>query len=645
MPRNFKSILVIFCISTVLCFLFIQQNSKIENKLNVGQQFLRQLNQLRTSNSSNSSNANNVNNDTGDSISDVSENLIQRVRESFLFKSEEEIEVNIWIDIPNAFPWRYCIQEYAQLLATLNCDSSSKDQTFKLVPIKNNSEVEGQNHFYWKNKENKCIIPGKVNHEGKEKDSLKVVKDCGEFAGHWIQTAAGQLMWSEGCNKCVQSFKFNTPVQFEFCKELSEDQNFEFGKWNEETKKLAPLDVDSWQKRQETLRKSYLDSERPNVKKAVEEVDIDNLLHEFDKKDPAKRRRAAVFYVDKGKSGINMVHWWLFTWKFIGLNSASQAFDLVMLTHPAAVSKLPDECILVEDSFKIDFTSKGKCLYKPYLGIAYRDKTYDPYMNSQECLYGPGSEFLSQYTLLLRADLDTFPTPRFLNWWPDGIIVDRNYHTNFDLKTIKDALEDLACSAGIQHQGWYNPGSTWYGDARRVRNMAKITVALNKFGRAQMFGPGTACRCSDCDKLPGTCQWGGGPYAGTLLLYLQEIAVNKVMTQAEWDSLPGGLLDQGVVDGARSVCQPALLHCMHNAERFSKLAFGMGSYKHEDMSALDITKVRDYATFMALTSTKQGKNGQEALDRFMEKVKENSDDGEDNDKAWIKFCEKEKSQS
>ena len=38
--------------------------------------------------------------------------------------------------------------------------------------------------------------------------------------------------------------------------------------------------------------------------------------------------------------------------------------------------------------------------------------------------------------------------------------------------------------------------------------------------------------------------------------------VIRVMTQAEWDSLPGGLLDQGVVDGARSVCQPALLHCM-----------------------------------------------------------------------------------
>ena len=34
-------------------------------------------------------------------------------------------------------------------------------------------------------------------------------------------------------------------------------------------------------------------------------------------------------------------------------------------------------------------------------------------------------------------------------------------------------------------------------------------------------------RCPTCHQLPKTCQWGGGPYAGTLLLYLQEIAMNK----------------------------------------------------------------------------------------------------------------------
>ena len=89
---------------------------------------------------------------------------------------------------------------------------------------------------------------------------------------------------------------------------------------------------------------------------------------------------------------------------------------------------------------------------------------------------------------------------------------------------------------GLEHHGWYNPGSTWYGDGRRVghhdhnfqyfhpdlkkcmdsvnisvgkkfgkmghfqiivkkvRQLAKLTVALNKFGRVNMFGPGTTCR-------------------------------------------------------------------------------------------------------------------------------------------------------
>ena len=82
------------------------------------------------------------------------------------------------------------------------------------------------------------------------------------------------------------------------------------------------------------------------------------------------------------------------------------------MTHPANVANLPSDCHLVTDSFSLNYTAPGQCLYRPYLGIAYRDKSYDPYMNSQECLYGPGSEFLSQYNILLRADLDTFPGPR-----------------------------------------------------------------------------------------------------------------------------------------------------------------------------------------------------------------------------------------
>ena len=93
----------------------------------------------------------------------------------------------------------------------------------------------------------------------------------------------------------------------------------------------------------------------------------------------------------------------------------------------------------------------------------------------------------------------------------------------------------------------------------RVRQLARLTVSLYKLGLAAMFGPGTVCRCST--DLPPHCkvylvlykikpnkriksprvslffalQWAGGLYPGTLLLYLQEIEVNHLLSQGEWD--------------------------------------------------------------------------------------------------------------
>ena len=66
------------------------------------------------------------------------------------------------------------------------------------------------------------------------------------------------------------------------------------------------------------MRNSFIEAETDGVKKIVKDIDIDNLLHEFDTVDVNKRRRAAVFYVDKGTSGIEQVNWWVYTWRFIG---------------------------------------------------------------------------------------------------------------------------------------------------------------------------------------------------------------------------------------------------------------------------------------------------------------------------------------
>ena len=65
----------------------------------------------------------------------------------------------------------------------------------------------------------------------------------------------------------------------------------------------------------------------------------------------------------------------------------------------------------------------------------------------------------------------------------------------------------------------------------------------------------------------------------------------------------------------------------HNAEDFSKLAFGAGKYQDFDMAALDITNIRDYATFMALSSNNQGTNGHIVKENWN---KRNS--------SWSEFC-------
>ena len=131
--------------------------------------------------------------------------------------------------------------------------------------------------------------------------------------------------------------------------------------------------------------------------------------------------------------------------------------------------------------------------------------------------------------------------------------------------------------------------------------------------------------------MPDSCQWGGGPYAGTILLYLQEVAVNKILTQAEWDDLPptSSILDEGVTDETVNVCEPALLHCMHNAERFSKFGFRSGKYRDFDMAGLDLTNVRDYATYVALTANNQGKGGEKALATLKKEL---------GGKTWSEYC-------
>jgi len=211
----------------------------------------------------------------------------------------------------------------------------------------------------------------------------------------------------------------------------------------------------------------------------------------------------------------------------------------------------------------------------------------------------------------MRSDLDTFPAPALVGNWPDMIIANR--FMGYDFKNssgeskITEAIEDAMLYLGQKHKGWHDIGSTWFGPSHRILKLSKLTFALSRYLRFYMFGPGTVCRCATCTKLPAECQWGAGPYAGTLLLYAQEIAMNLVWSQEEYDAMKEGHVDMGTT-GPESVCPKLQLHIFHSEENFSKFKFSRKEYKNFDMKDLDPSKTSDYAVYLALKSANQGIN-------------------------------------
>ena len=181
---------------------------------------------------------------------------------------------------------------------------------------------------------------------------------------------------------------------------------------------------------------------------------------------------------------------WLYTWHKIGLDSKDEAFDIILMTHPESVKKLPEVEICVKTNhLQTNYSNmwsvgRSALKYLQTLTLSYlvlvdvcgensllcqvlvlvppaplvlrteRDHRYDKYLNSQECLFNPAASFLLKYRsavqklasvwsqdkkevpeidplqrLLMRADLDTFPTPGLLGWWPTDLICNRNAAT------------------------------------------------------------------------------------------------------------------------------------------------------------------------------------------------------------------------
>ena len=142
LSRNSKKVALVLLVSAFVCFLFVQNNSQLEKQIALGNSFFKNLRELKSQNNlsavhkesekvSNSNDSNAITEEKKETISEILQTKKEELNEERrLFTGDHEFQVTIWIDLPNAFPWRYCVQEYNSLFAVLNCDKNTADQHF-----------------------------------------------------------------------------------------------------------------------------------------------------------------------------------------------------------------------------------------------------------------------------------------------------------------------------------------------------------------------------------------------------------------------------------------------------------------------------------------------------------------------------------
>ena len=243
------------------------------------------------------------------------------------------------------------------------------------------------------------------------------------------------------------------------------------------------------------------------------------------------------------------------------------------------------------------------------------------YMPSVECMYGTNATaFLLRYQLLLRTDLDTFVSPTFIKWWPTTTSIrgEQGYAIS---AAVRANLVNISVALGLRHSGLHDLGSSWYGPSIEVIGMARITVSVARYIHLAYFNNSvckmpaklrhthkdfrkyTDLKCNGNWEMTWP-EW----YEGVTLLYAQDIAANHVWENSEWTA--PGMLDWEASETSRSsVCVHGHIHAYHSPDLFSKFDFFSGKYDDYDLDRLDLSKIADYALYIACKANDKGKDG------------------------------------
>ncbi|RHY17482.1 hypothetical protein DYB32_010512, partial [Aphanomyces invadans] len=205
------------------------------------------------------------------------------------------------------------------------------------------------------------------------------------------------------------------------------------------------------------------------------------------------------------------------------------------------------------------------------------------------------------YDWILRTDIDTFFTPAFAKWKPLKFTVGSVGGYCFDGFDTCDRLAGIAKKLDLKVSPVEDIGSTWYGPRDMIQACGQLSMKVINHLHLHEFNETEKDYEYALVKFIGWPRW----HYGVLTMYSGHLAIPNCTIATGFDKRDD-LLDFPTSSN-ESVQRHPHVHAQQNLFYFSKVDFQEGNYDNMRLEDLDVAKVNDYATYMALKSHRQYK--------------------------------------
>lgn len=245
------------------------------------------------------------------------------------------------------------------------------------------------------------------------------------------------------------------------------------------------------------------------------------------------------------------------------LSKSNETNDLIVFT-PLDKDQIPNDCIHI----------KTESISKEGLFFNYG------YINSIHCLTTKEAEILYNYKYILRTDVDVFLTSKYKDFIPQYYTTGHGGYNNDE--NIKNNLKTIANTFNLKYKENYNIGSTHYGYAPLVVNIAKLQFKISEHIFTNWFKEDEGA-------------WAGW-YKGVTTMYAGELAVNHLCDE----SIKTNKIDF-YSDSNNKVSDYYHIHSWHTENDYSK--HKLLSNKYADIiktEIKDIDIIKNYCLYCAL---------------------------------------------